>query len=339
MFYALHHLFFTEYGVYTLVFDMREVLHKEDDAVEYLQFWLKSIALHAPSAPFVLVGTYRDEVDDKEKWKRIDTVLRDRVKLVPEFTGQLVPNGDTDLTFFPVDNRNDKGLADVQEAILVALTGKDFVDYPVPLSWISCLDELLSKEDTSAAGFLHVSEVERIARKHRVREASEVRLMLTFFHEIGSLFYFYRSKSLRDIVIIDTQWLVNALTCLIFDNDIHTKSIFGLRESLRADEEMFLNTGVLSERLRKEKWKKGEYAPEIQQKLSALMEDMLLLCKWPWHKSKGAVLVPSILLSERSLKAKAEQEAIEDVRELTGPSCEIDSGSSFLPDGLFQRLV
>ena len=337
VFYALHHLFLTEYGVYTLVFDMREVLKNEDDAVEYLQFWLKSIALHAPSAPIVLVGTYRDVVGDS-KWKPIDTVLRDRVNVVAEYTEQLIPNGDNDLTFFPVDNRNDNGLTDVQEAILVALTDKPFMQYPVPLSWISCLDELLHTE-TSTTGFLHLQEVEKIARKHRVKETSEVRLMLSFFHEIGSLFYFYRSKNLRDIVIVDTQWLVDALTCLIFDNDIHTSSIFSLPKSLRADEEMFMNTGVLSERLRKEKWKNGAYPPDIQQKLLSLMEDMLLLCKWPWHERQGAVLVPSILLSERSLKTLAEKQAVEDVRKLKGPSCEIDFGSSFLPDGLFQRLV
>ena len=82
VFYALHHLFLTEYGIYALVFDMRELLSKEDDAVEYLQFWLKSIALHAPNAPIVLIGTHRDKVADMMKWKHIDTVLRDSVNTI-----------------------------------------------------------------------------------------------------------------------------------------------------------------------------------------------------------------------------------------------------------------
>ena len=305
VFYALHHLFLTEYGVYTLVFDMREVLNKEDDAVEYLQFWLKSIALHAPSAPIVLVGTYRDEVDDTKRWKDIDTVLRNRVKVVAAYTGQLVPNNADGLSFFPVDNCNDKGLTDVREAILVALTGKEFMEYPVPLSWISCLGQLLRSE-TSSVGYMSLLEVEVIARKHRVKETSEVRLMLSFFHEIGVLFYFHRSKKLRHIVILDTQWLVDAMTCLIFDNDIHTSNIYDIRKSLRVDEETFLNTGVLSQRLRKSKWQKGEYSLDVQQKLLSLMEDMLLVCKWPWHERQGAFLVPSVLLSERSLNAPEE---------------------------------
>ena len=336
VFYALHHLFLTELGVYVLVFDMREVLEKEDKAIEYLRFWLKSITLHAPSAPIVLVGTYRDKVQEASAWKRIDRVLEDRVNIVEECNEQLVPNQAAHLSFYPVDNWNGIGLVEVREAVLLALTGKDFMEYPVPLSWISCLDHLLRKEHSSS-GYIRLSDVEVIAKKHKIR-SSQVRLMLAFFHEIGSLFYFHKSKELRDVVILDTQWLVDALTCLIFDSDVHTTSIWDLRKTLRPDEKEFLDHGILSRRLREAKWEKA-YEPEIQQKLLVLMEDMLLVCKWPWHKNKGAYLVPSMLLSERSLNATLERKAIEDVRKLKGPSCEIDFASTFLPDGLFQRLV
>ena len=157
------------------------------------------------------------------------------------------------------------------------------------------------------AGYLSLSEVEFIARKPGVRKPSQERLMLSFFHEIFPLIYFRRSKNLRDVFILDTQWLVDALTCLIFDNDIHTRSCCSLRKPLRPDEETFLKTGVLSERLQKAKWKKGEYSPLIQQKLISLMEDMFLLCKWPWHPSQGTVLILKYAteLTELGFKTRA----------------------------------
>ncbi|GBG35241.1 Leucine-rich repeat serine/threonine-protein kinase 1, partial [Hondaea fermentalgiana] len=71
VFYALHHLFLTQYGVYVLVFDMREVLGKDsfaevleaekfenlasqEDALNTLRFWIDSIRLHAPSVNVAL---------------------------------------------------------------------------------------------------------------------------------------------------------------------------------------------------------------------------------------------------------------------------------------------
>ncbi|GBG16105.1 Leucine-rich repeat serine/threonine-protein kinase 1, partial [Hondaea fermentalgiana] len=83
VFYALHHLFLTQYGVYMLVFDMREVLGKErfkekidkieyaklasqEDSLETLRFWIDSIRLHAPGANIAIVGTYLDQVPDSK---------------------------------------------------------------------------------------------------------------------------------------------------------------------------------------------------------------------------------------------------------------------------------
>ncbi|GBG35178.1 NACHT, LRR and PYD domains-containing protein 1, partial [Hondaea fermentalgiana] len=71
VFYALHHLFLTQYGIYVLVFDMREVLGKDrfakvldekefenlasqEDALNTLRFWIDSIRLHAPSVNVAL---------------------------------------------------------------------------------------------------------------------------------------------------------------------------------------------------------------------------------------------------------------------------------------------
>ena len=337
VFYALHHLFLTEFGVYMLVFDMREVLNQEDKAVEYLQFWLRSIALHAPSAPIVLVGTYADKVTTKSEWKHINEVLEDRVHVVKKHNRQLVANEENGLAFFPVDNWNGVGLVDVQESILVALNDREFMSYPVPLSWLSCLDQLVRKE-IRTVDYLSVAEVGAVARKHGVK-VSEVRLMLSFFHEIGSLFYFQRSNDLRNMVILNPQWLVDALTCLIFDNDVHAGSVWEVRRSLRPDEKLFLTRGILSRRLRQAKWNAKKFSPHIQKKLLALMEHMLLVCKWPWHYEDGAYIVPSMLLSKKNLHARAEREVAEKIQRYDGPRCEIDFSESYLPDGLFQRLV
>lgn len=58
VFYTLHHLFLTRYGIYLLVFDMRQMLQDAKETVEFMRFWVNSVGLHAPDADMVVVGTF-----------------------------------------------------------------------------------------------------------------------------------------------------------------------------------------------------------------------------------------------------------------------------------------
>ena len=67
VFYSLHPLFLTRYGVYLVVFSMIELRDDEPGCMAYLRFWLHSIVVHArgpkgDTAPIVMVGTHKDVV-------------------------------------------------------------------------------------------------------------------------------------------------------------------------------------------------------------------------------------------------------------------------------------
>ena len=59
VFYSLLHVLFTRYGVYAIVYDMREILNArtQAEALDAIGFWLHSIQLQAPGAPVLLAGT------------------------------------------------------------------------------------------------------------------------------------------------------------------------------------------------------------------------------------------------------------------------------------------
>lgn len=84
VFYAMHHLFLTQTGVYILVFDMRELIvtEKHTDALKTILFWLRSIQLHAPEAPLILAGTFLADVKKKKDIELIDKMLNELVKTV-----------------------------------------------------------------------------------------------------------------------------------------------------------------------------------------------------------------------------------------------------------------
>ena len=70
VFYSLHPLFLTRYGVYLAVFSMAELRDDEAGCLAYLRFWLHSIVVHArgpkgDTAPIIMVGTHKDVVSPR----------------------------------------------------------------------------------------------------------------------------------------------------------------------------------------------------------------------------------------------------------------------------------
>lgn len=101
VFYSVHHLFLSDNGIYMLCFNLVMFLEKEEEAVENLRFWVRSVALHAANAPLIIVGTHCAEIDiislGKVSLSLLDSIM--------EFKDvRLVTNSESRLCFFPVDN-------------------------------------------------------------------------------------------------------------------------------------------------------------------------------------------------------------------------------------------
>src|SRR6202012_1818750 len=79
VFYALHHLFLTKYAVYLCIFDMRQMISdKEEDrllSMNYTNFWLRSIEMHARGAPIFLIGTFKDVISSSDQHEKINEIL------------------------------------------------------------------------------------------------------------------------------------------------------------------------------------------------------------------------------------------------------------------------
>ena len=102
----------------------------------------------------------------------------------------------------------------------------------VPLAWLKAYDQLSpTARGTVGAQMLPFDKVAEIAASCGVphpgltREA-EVCAMLQFFHDLGVLCWFDEPE-LREIVVLDPKWIIDALTCAIRDFDLHPKGSSG----------------------------------------------------------------------------------------------------------------
>ncbi|GBG35164.1 Leucine-rich repeat serine/threonine-protein kinase 1, partial [Hondaea fermentalgiana] len=182
VFYALHHLFLTQYGVYVVVFDMREVLGKEhfqeklkeeefaklasqDDAIQTLRFWLDSIRLHAPGVEVALVGTFLDQVSELDQHDDIQEILEKKIFRELDGDPKIQRNiwKEEFLQFFPINNQDrgdvDGHVARLKDQLTKSVAEKAFVKEKVPLRWSYCLDRLLQQSDP----YMRFGDVETLA--------------------------------------------------------------------------------------------------------------------------------------------------------------------------------
>ena len=96
IFYAVHHLFLTRFGVYLLLFDMQNLLDEgqKQKSIDFIDFWLNSIAMHATSesiqdeisdsvdsgSPLFLIGSHKDIVSGEADHKKISDLLKKTFK-------------------------------------------------------------------------------------------------------------------------------------------------------------------------------------------------------------------------------------------------------------------
>ena len=176
VFYTLHHLFLTEHGVYCFVFDLTRVLKEDTEALQFLQFWIDSVQLHAAEAKALLVGTRMDLLEDKVKdIKKIQEVLTERLnfrQLNVIFNMHVEPT----LRFFPVDNKSREGIGLVSESIVLSVRDTPHVNYQVSLRWVKLLDDLLEGEEM----YFNLDDVYNKALTYSIKQ-EECQRMLRFF--------------------------------------------------------------------------------------------------------------------------------------------------------------
>ena len=279
----------------------------------------------------ILQGTFADYIEDENQLNIIDDLLAQELEI--DHNPQICFNHESDLSFFPVDNTGssgEEGVHAIRQKVerIIHRTDVEKFDFdkitePVKLAWMYFLDLLLDRGEPCLA----LEEVEKTGRTCGISKA-ETHEILDFFHELGCILYFSETQKLREVVILDPQWLVEALGCVIYDQNIYKKYTRKLPRELRKDHKRFKDFGILSESLLQHKLQ--NFTPHIEF-LKNLMENMLLMSPWIFDEHKQhepEYLVPSLVSASEH-----------DFAEYNGPFCYLDFPLNYPPHVAFRRLV
>ena len=321
VYYATHPIFLTRNAIYLLVYDLNKDPHVTADFIEkegqferkedsncrktnedYLHFWLSSVSAlesqttgHSEPEGFgklplvILVCTHADLVGEaaKEKARKIFGSLQAKPYKEHLFS-----------EYFIVDNTksgSDDECKNVQKLRkeLLALAEKLLQRQTIPINWLRLEEALIDKcKSEEPVQFITLGEAREIARdKCEMVDEKELDTAINFMHDQRILIHFDETPKLKDMVILDPEWLIHlfreVITVKTYDSSKSKGQVKELWEKLERE-------GVLDEKLLPVVWKPYN---DIKENLIEIMEKFNLLCLLPSDGKEKQYLVPSMLMS------------------------------------------
>ena len=162
----------------------------------------------------VLVGTFRDEIKDKNLMDKIDSELKQKLEKTNFFDKGLLHS----TSFLQVNNYSaPKSEIKVHRRLIEDLLEKKFRKYEIPARWLTlsiCLKLLAQRERRHEVSFDDCAKLGSRLGMNR----GMVKAALQFLHKyIGLVMYFPRNNHLNHVVICDPQVIFSSISELIFD--------------------------------------------------------------------------------------------------------------------------
>ncbi|XP_053391258.1 roc-COR-CHAT protease-like [Mercenaria mercenaria] len=238
VFYATHQIFLSRRAIYLLVTDLSQHLDNpvQDDCYidskgrthcnisEYVTFWLNSIHTFCESEktgepPVILVGTFADKLPKEKREEITDeffTKLRETLAYSEAFEHL---SGTT----FAIDNSIlDPNVEELRKTIVDIATKQSYWTELYPARWV-VLERSLENFKRQGKKILPKRTLKLASENlHLPIDNEEFELFLRFHHETGYILYFSDEK-LKDHIILEPQWLADALKCFITARQFCTK--------------------------------------------------------------------------------------------------------------------
>ncbi|KAL3888189.1 hypothetical protein ACJMK2_000568, partial [Sinanodonta woodiana] len=229
-FYTTHQTFLTSRAIYLLVFDLSQQIIDliQDDKcfrdaeetqlhhfIDLIQIWTNSIHSSVPSpeaiVPVILVGTYVDKLSEKSRKEAIDKhfkklryMLRDKPTIRHLMDDIAIDN-----------TQPDPMLEELKKRIVELSSQQPHWGEERPARWLP-LEQAIMTLKSSGTKVVPLNLIEEInmSGSVNIEDRDELELFLKFHHELGTILYF-SEEELKEKIVLDPQWIIDALKSLI----------------------------------------------------------------------------------------------------------------------------
>jgi len=205
-----HQFFFTDRAMYAVVWHARQ--GREQDEVEG---WLRRIRLRiGQGARVLLVATHCAERRAEVDYSQLERM----------FPGLLAG-------FFEVDCRTGEGIPEFRQAISQEAARLPQMGQLISPRWVAAREDILARSETEPQ--IEYDLFVKICGRHGVSE-SEASALAKLMHDLGQVIYYAEDEGLRDIVILNPEWLTKAISYVL--EDVPTRNSGGFLDHERVRE-------------------------------------------------------------------------------------------------------
>jgi len=208
IYHATHQFFLTTRSLYVLVWDAR---HGWEAGKLY--YWLDTIQARAPKAPVLVVAAHIDE--------RAADLPREDLK---RKYGQIVG-------YYEVSNKTGEGIERLRGEIAKVAADREKVPLmgeKWPASWLDAANEIRARKER----YIEPRELGKVMKRHKVKGKDE-EVLTGWLHELGDILYFADDEELNDLVILDPQWVTEAISEVLESKEVIEKDGILTREHLK----------------------------------------------------------------------------------------------------------
>ncbi|XP_069128434.1 uncharacterized protein [Argopecten irradians] len=229
IYYESHQMFLAPECVYIIVVDLTEAEKGHKSVIDEARFWLASILDYTAIGkdegnntvyntvcqcpPVLLVGTHKDKLrfkTDKEKENFGLNVLQDLLS-APELEriGKYSFAG-----MFVVDNTIiDPVIGKLKMAVIDAAKSHEKWERPIPTKWFPLENEVMKLRAKGQKLMEFDSLIELNEALEYPLQQEDITVFLKYLHAEGLVFF--EGESMRNLIIIDLQWVINVLKHII----------------------------------------------------------------------------------------------------------------------------
>jgi internalin A len=194
-----HQFFYGRRALYVVVWNARKG-HEQDE----VEGWLRRIRLRVEAdARVVVVATHCAERRPELDYRQLDH----------DFPGMLAGH-------FEVDNRTGDGIPELRKAIAAEAAQLPQMGQLISPRWVAARGEILAL--AVAEPQIRYEQFTRICEQHEMTEP-ETLALAQLMHDLGQVIYYGGDDGLKDVVVLNPEWLTKAISYVLEDKPTRDK--------------------------------------------------------------------------------------------------------------------
>ncbi len=285
IYHSTHQFFLTKRSIYLLVTESR----KEDSHDDFF-YWLNIIKLLGDNSPVMMALNKCDqptkELPIKEYQSAFNNIISfDKISL---------------------KNENRKDFNEFRTSLKKIASELPHIGNPLPKVWVDIRRDI---EELKLSGLNYISQCEylNICKKH-YRKKDSALFLSEYFHDLGVIIHFQRDVDLKDIVILNHEWITKGVYKVLDD-----KSVIKQKGRFSYDD---------IERI----WSNEEHKNKIRELISLMKNTKFDLC---FELENGEFLVPRLLPVDE----------VEHNWHTSTENTKFEFRYKFMPKGIVARLI